>query len=140
SGGVINAITKSGTNAFHGVAFDFLRNDKLDAANFFANANGLPKDTLRQNQFGAAGGYKVLKDKVWLFADYEGVRKSSGTPVVNCGTTPCTTISDAVRSGIVTNLSTGAVITLPARTSTATNGAVTNFTPTPVNASILMYL
>src|SRR6202023_658035 len=59
SGGVINAITKSGTNAFHGSAFDFLRNDKLDAANFFNNSNGLAKNALRQNQFGASGGWKI---------------------------------------------------------------------------------
>jgi hypothetical protein len=100
SGGVINAITKSGTNAFHGTAFEFLRNDKLDAANFFNNAGGLPKNPLRQNQFGAAGGWKVLKDKLFLFGNYEGVRKSAGIPVSGN-----VTISNAVRSGTVANLS-----------------------------------
>ena len=56
SGGVINAVTRSGTNSIHGTAFDFLRNDKLDAANFFDNANGTRKSVLRQNQFGFSAG------------------------------------------------------------------------------------
>jgi hypothetical protein len=66
SGGVINAITKSGTNTFHGTAFEFLRNDKFDAANFFTNASGLTKNSLRQNQFGASAGYRVPKIKTFL--------------------------------------------------------------------------
>jgi hypothetical protein len=81
SGGVINAITRSGTNAFHGSAFNFLRNDKLDAANFFTNANGLSKNALRQNQFGASGGWRIFKDRTFLFGSYEGVRKSAGLPM-----------------------------------------------------------
>ncbi len=113
SGGVINAITRSGTNAFHGSAFDFLRNDKLDAANFFSNANGLAKNALHQNQFGASGGWRIFKDRTFIFADYEGVRRSAGLPVVNCGASACVTISDAVRAGNVVNLATGATVTVP---------------------------
>src|SRR6266446_6064330 len=109
SGGVINAVTKSGTNAFHGTAFDFLRNDVLDATNFFNNANNLPKNPLRQNQFGASGGWRLLKDKTFLFGDYEGVRRTRGIPVTNG-----VTISDAVRSGNVVNLATGASMKVPA--------------------------
>src|ERR1700675_1980825 len=56
SGGVVNAVTRSGTNSYHGTAFDFVRNDKFDAANFFDNANGLHKAVLRQNQFGGSLG------------------------------------------------------------------------------------
>ena len=110
SGGVINAITRSGTNAFHGAGFDFLRNDKLDAANFFTNANGLHKNALRQNQFGGSAGWRLFKDRTFLFGAYEGVRRSAGLPVVNCGASACITISDAVRAGNVTNLATGAVV------------------------------
>src|SRR5207245_8154056 len=65
SGGVINAITRSGNNTFHGSAFDFVRNDKFDAANFFNNATGLPKQPLKQNQFGASAGWRILKDKLF---------------------------------------------------------------------------
>src|SRR5437879_5244847 len=107
SGGVINAVTRSGTNTFHGSAFDFLRNDKFDATNYFNNALNLRKQPLRQNQFGASAGYRILKDKVFLFADYEGVRQSRGTPQTQF------TISDSVRTGNVTNLSNGVVSAVP---------------------------
>ena len=107
SGGVINAITRSGSNTFHGSVFDFLRNDHLDAANFFNNANNLPKQPLKRNQFGASGGWRVLKDRLFLFGDYKGVREVKGTPQTQF------TISDAVRAGRVTNLSNGAVSTVP---------------------------
>src|SRR5438445_4455593 len=100
SGGVIHAVTRSGTNTFHGSAFDFLRNEKFDAANYFNNANSLPKQRLEQNQFGASAGGRMLKDKVFLFADYEGVRQAKGTALTQF------TISDAVRAGNVTNIST----------------------------------
>jgi len=113
SGGVINAVTRSGTNAFHGAGFDFLRNDKLDAANFFTNASGLKKNALRQNQFGGSAGWRLFKDRTFLFGAYEGVRKSAGLPVVNCGASACITISDAVRSGNVENLATGQVVHVP---------------------------
>jgi len=107
SGGVINAITRSGTNSLHGSVFDFLRNEKLDAANFFNNANGLPKQPLKQNQFGASAGWRILKDKLFLFGDYEGVRQTKGTPQTQL------TISEAVRAGNVTNLSNGVVSAVP---------------------------
>jgi hypothetical protein len=107
SGGVINAITRSGTNTFHGTAFEFLRNDKLDATNFFSRFNNLPKNPLRQNQFGAAGGWRVLKDKLFLFGNYEGLRYVKGVPTTNN-----TTLTPAVKSGIVTNLSTGTTTTV----------------------------
>ena len=109
SGGVINAVTKSGANTFHGTAFDFLRNDVFDASNFFNNANNLPKNPLRQNQFGVSGGWRILKDKTFVFADYEGVRRVRGIPVTNG-----VTISDAVRGGTVVNLTTGAPVRVAA--------------------------
>ena len=111
SGGVINAITRSGTNTFHGTAFDFLRNDKFDADNFFVNAGGLPKNPLRQNQFGAAGGWKILRDRFFLFGDYEGVRLARGIPQASQ-----TTLTPAVKSGTVTNLLTGTTTTVPVDT------------------------
>ncbi len=74
SGAVVNAITKSGTNGFHGDAFEFLRNDKLDAKNYFAPS----KSELRRNQFGYAAGGPVLKNKLFWFSDYQGTRQVEG--------------------------------------------------------------
>src|SRR6266404_1991403 len=83
---VLNATIKSGTNEFHGAAWEFFRNDKLDAADFFENAGGRPKGALRQNQFGfTAGGPVVIpkvfngRNKVFFFGDYEGLRRVQGT-------------------------------------------------------------
>src|SRR5712672_2350082 len=73
-GAVVNAITKSGTNAFHGDAFEFLRNDKLDAKNYFTAG----KSELRRNQFGYAAGGPLWKDKVFWFSDYQGTRQVQG--------------------------------------------------------------
>src|SRR5215469_3504453 len=80
SGGVVNAITRSGTNQIHGSVYEFLRNSKVDAANFFENAGGLPKAPFRKNQFGAAIGGPIVKSRTFFFADYEGVRQSKGIP------------------------------------------------------------
>src|SRR5205807_7298235 len=74
SGAVMNAITKSGTNGFHGDVFEFVRNDKLDAANFFTPQ----KSELRRNQFGYAIGGPFWKDKVFWFTDYQGTRQVQG--------------------------------------------------------------
>ncbi|HUJ22185.1 MAG TPA: carboxypeptidase regulatory-like domain-containing protein, partial [Bryobacteraceae bacterium] len=70
SGGQVNAITKSGTNQFHGDAFDFLRNTDLDARNFFSPDKG----KYVQNQFGGTGGGRIIRDKLFFFADYQGTR------------------------------------------------------------------
>ncbi|MGI8988334.1 MAG: TonB-dependent receptor domain-containing protein [Bryobacteraceae bacterium] len=80
-GAVLNASLKSGTNQLHGSLWEFLRNDKLDAADFFQNANGQPKGTFRQNQFGASAGGRIIKDKTFFFADYEGTRIRQGVPL-----------------------------------------------------------
>ncbi|MEO7649838.1 MAG: TonB-dependent receptor, partial [Bryobacteraceae bacterium] len=73
-GGVVTINLKSGTNQFHGQAFEFLRNDKLNARNYFA-APTAAKPTLRYNQFGGAGGGPVIRDKLFFFADVEWTRR-----------------------------------------------------------------
>jgi hypothetical protein len=75
SGGVINAITKSGTNSLHGSLYEFVRNKAFDAADFFDNAAGNPKAPFVRNQFGGSGGWKVLRDRAFVFGDYEGLRQ-----------------------------------------------------------------
>src|SRR5271165_2526548 len=74
SGAVVNAITKSGTNGFHGDAFEFLRNDALDAKNYFFSS----KSELRRNQFGYAAGGPIWKNKIFFFSDYQGTREVAG--------------------------------------------------------------
>ena len=74
AGGVINFVTKSGTNQFHGSVFEFLRNEKLDARNFFAAV----RPAYKQNQFGGSMGGPVVKNKLFFFGDYEGFRMHQG--------------------------------------------------------------
>ena len=67
----VNAVTKSGTNAFHGDLFEFLRNGDLNANDFFNNALGKPRDTLKRNQFGGTIGGPIRKDKLFFFGGYQ---------------------------------------------------------------------
>src|SRR5712672_3094513 len=78
SGGVVHAITRSGTNQIHGSAYEFLRNSALDAKNFFEQDPTLPKASFKKNQFGGALGGPIIKNRTFFFADYEGVRQSKG--------------------------------------------------------------
>ncbi len=83
---VLNATVKSGTNSFHGAAWEFLRNDVLDAPDYFESAGGIKKGELRLNQFGVAIGGPVIRNKVFFFGDYEGLRRLQGT--IKTGTVP----------------------------------------------------
>ncbi len=74
SGGQINVVTKSGTNAFHGDAFEFLRNTDLDARNYFSPTRG----KFNQNQFGGTFGGPIRKNKTFFFGDYQGTRSTQG--------------------------------------------------------------
>jgi Carboxypeptidase regulatory-like domain/TonB-dependent Receptor Plug Domain len=75
SGGVINAITRSGTGNFHGSAYEFLRNSVLDARNFF---DGPKIPSFKRNQFGGSIGGPIIPQRTFFFADYEGIRQSKG--------------------------------------------------------------
>jgi hypothetical protein len=79
SGGVINAVTRSGTKGFHGDVYEFLRNSALDARNFF-DASIPP---FKRNQFGASAGGPIQKERTFFFADYEGLRQSLGVTHVD---------------------------------------------------------
>ena len=79
AGAVMNATIKSGTNSIHGDVWEFFRNDKLDAADYFENNTGVKKGELRQNQFGASIGGPIIKNKLFFFGDYEGKRRVQGT-------------------------------------------------------------
>src|SRR5260221_9318246 len=102
SGGVINVVTRSGKNAFHGSLYEFLHNSALVARNFF-DVPRIP--SFKRNQFGGSGGAPIIKDRTFIFGDYEGLRQSLGVTSVN------TVPSVAARSG---QLSTGNVSVDPA--------------------------
>lgn len=74
AGGVINTVTKGGTNTFHGTLFEFFRNTNLQANNFFYNSAGLPRAPFHQNQFGGNFGGPLKKDRLFFFGSYEGLR------------------------------------------------------------------
>jgi hypothetical protein len=87
AGGIISVAIKSGTNQLHGSAFEFLRNDALDASNFFANRNRLRKPPLRYNQFGGTIGGPIWRDHTFFFFSYQGTRiRRSDTAVVTVPT------------------------------------------------------
>ena len=80
-GAVLSATTKSGTNKLHGSLFEFLRNDAMDARNFFLAPN-TPKQELRQSQYGMTGGGPIIKSRTFLFGSWQGTRQNSGTTQV----------------------------------------------------------
>ena len=95
SGGQINVITKSGSNAFHGDLFDFLRNTNLDARNYFSPTRG----SFNQNQFGGTLGGPVIRNKIFFYSDYQGTRQTQG---VDTGLIPVPSMQE--RSGNLSDL------------------------------------
>jgi hypothetical protein len=98
SGGQVNVVTRSGSNSFHGNAFEFLRNTDLDARNYFSPTRG----AFRQNQFGGMIGGPIRHDRVFFFSDYQGTRQTQGidTPIISVP-------SAAERNGSFSNLPSG---------------------------------
>ena len=89
SGANVDVVTKSGTNAFHGDLFEFLRNTDLDANDFFLNRAHRPRPVLNQNQFGGTFGGPIRKDKIFFFGSYQGTRQKNGvSSVTNLTTLP----------------------------------------------------
>lgn len=81
---VVNMITRSGSNSFHGSVYDFFRDDSLDANNWFSNRNGDPIPALRRNNYGFTFGGPLIKNKTFFFVDYDGYR-SMGLATANAG-------------------------------------------------------
>jgi hypothetical protein len=93
-GGIVSVSIKSGTNEFHGSAFDFFRNDVLNANSWSNNFSGIAKNKERWNQFGGSIGGPVIKDKLFFFADYQGLRYN-----VPAATSAITVLTNAQRQG-----------------------------------------
>jgi hypothetical protein len=79
AGGIVSAITKSGTNTLHGSAFGFFRNDSLDAANYFDEKFNNPKPDFERNQYGGSIGGPIVRNKAFFFGSYEGLHEELGT-------------------------------------------------------------
>jgi outer membrane receptor protein involved in Fe transport len=99
SGAIVNIATRSGGDKYHGELFEFLRNEAFDARNFFNNRLGLtgtpnPQATFKRNQFGAAFGGPMVKDKTFFFLSYEGTRQRQGIPLST------SVLSDAQRAQV----------------------------------------
>src|SRR5437870_3415822 len=119
SGGVVNAITRSGTNAFHGSAYEFLRNSALDARNLFEDPTA-PKAPFKRNQFGGAVGGPIIKNRTFFFADFEAIRQSKGIAVVD------TVPSNAARAGLLCSNPAGADPSNPCTTNPLPAGVGTD--------------
>jgi hypothetical protein len=102
SGGQINVVTKSGTNAFHGDVFEFVRNTDLDARNYFSPARG----AFDQNQFGGTFGGPIRRNKAFFFGDYQGTRSTEG---VDTGQIPVPSLQD--RTGNLSDLASSFITT-----------------------------
>ena len=128
AGGVVNALTKPGTNGLHGDVYEFFRNSALDAKNFFDQSGTIP--LFHRNQFGASLGGPIKRDKTFFFADYEGLRESNNI------TTFSTVPSMAARKGILCSQPG----TPPACTTSQVSGAANPDPATGIDKAVLPYL
>jgi Carboxypeptidase regulatory-like domain/TonB dependent receptor-like, beta-barrel len=106
AGGVVNVTIKSGSNDLHGALFEFLQNDNFNANKWEANRNGNSKGAYVQNQFGAAVGGPIVKDRTFWFADYQGTRIRDGG-LSNTVTIPTTAMKSGDFSGLLTGVGAG---------------------------------
>src|SRR5579885_2710249 len=147
SGGVINMVTKSGTNDFHGLIYDFERHSILDANNWFNNRSGLSNPSFQRHQFGLNAGLPILKNRWFFFGDYEGLRQ--GYPATSTDTVPTALQRQGDFSQTVT--ASGALIQIydPSSLTVLSNGArqrnpfpgnrIPASSFSPVSAAVLQY-
>jgi hypothetical protein len=83
AGGIVAAVTKSGTDEFHGNLYEFFRNDALNANNFFLNRAGVARPPYKRNQFGGTLGGPLVKSRAWFFLSYQGSRERNSTSLTN---------------------------------------------------------
>jgi carboxypeptidase family protein/TonB-dependent receptor-like protein len=98
AGATVNIVTKSGTNALHGTALEYLRNNALDARNYF-NAKGQPQAPFHNNQFGGSLGGPIAKNKTFFFFNYEGQREKVGVVTLGCVPDPAQIAADIAANG-----------------------------------------
>ena len=105
-----NFTMKSGTNQFHGNAFEILRNDKLEANSFFANSAGIPRAIVRQNEWGASVGGPIFKDKTFFYAAYTGFKRRGGAAQQDVVTLPTAAMKQGDFSEWLDTSKTGAAV------------------------------
>ena len=150
AGGQINAVMKSGANAFHGSLWEFLRNDKLDANNFFNNRVGAARPPFRRNQFGAAAGGPVLlpkyngRNRTFIFGAYEGTRVRKGITQLTTVPTAALRSGDFTGVGTVTDPTTGQPFpnnVIPAsRQNKINNTILTKWVPLPNSTGVFNWV
>ncbi|HEV2386283.1 MAG TPA: TonB-dependent receptor [Candidatus Acidoferrales bacterium] len=128
AGSNVQLVTKTGTNAFHGDAFEYFRNAVLDANSFFGNEAGQPRPVLNQNQFGGTLGGPVKKDKLFFFGSYQGTRQ------INGASTGCE--SDVILPLLSNDRSALAIANLFAGQRGAIQNAIGAHTPFPVGPAV----
>ena len=120
AGAIISAVTKSGSNAFHGSLFEFIRNDNLDAAKWEDNAFGVDKPEFKRNQFGGSFGGPIASDRTFFFTSYEGLRERLAK------TDKFTMLSNNAHKGMLEIVD--------------DNGEVTGFTEVDIDPAVVPYL
>ncbi|MDP9146355.1 MAG: carboxypeptidase regulatory-like domain-containing protein [Acidobacteriota bacterium] len=138
AGGVINIVTKSGTNDVHGTGFEFLRNNALDARNYF-NQVGSPQNPFHNNQFGGALGGPIRRDKTFFFIDYEAMREKGAEASTACVPTPQDiATATAANGGVVNPVIANLLAKNPWPTANLPGSCVTDGTDgqTPVSSNI----
>lgn len=143
NGAVLNAVSKSGTNDLHGSVYEFLRNNKLDARDYFdppSQPNGSRNPPFRRNQFGASLGGPIAKDRAFFFVNYEGLRQLKGVstpifipdanarngllPCAIAAAVPCNTATGLANVGFANSSVRDTLSLFPPTTSTSPNGVV----------------
>jgi Carboxypeptidase regulatory-like domain/TonB-dependent Receptor Plug Domain/TonB dependent receptor len=138
AGGVVNIVTKSGTNEFHGTGFEFFRNNALDARNYF-NEIGSPQNPFHNNQFGGALGGPILKEKTFFFVDYEAMREKGAESSTACvPTAQDIATATAANGGVVNPVVANLLAKNPWPTPNLGGSCITDGTDgqTPVTANI----
>lgn len=131
-GGVINVVTKGGTNKLHGTLYDFFRNDRLRANNFFSNARNQARPVSHFNQFGAVAGGRIVRDKTFFFADYQGHRENAAGAA---GILTVPTAAERAGDFSRTRAANGNLVTIFDPLTTEFNG--TNFTRLPFPGALI---
>ena len=129
SGAQLQLVTKSGTNSWHGSAYEYHRNTATEANSWFNNLNGVPRPALIRNQFGASLGGPIIKNKLFFFFNYEGRRDASQTPV------EWLVPLNSFRNGVLSYINNGAGCSPSSRQNTQPN-CITSLTSAQVQALI----